>query len=122
MFGRLSTITSGYPQTNASYPHFYVDAVSDLGCAELLFTLFAFIVLEVERVDKLSEGRKPLLVGDLRLALFGGLLFERGTFLIFGSCAGALEDVRLDINRDISAHSQRDRVARASVNFDRMAA
>jgi hypothetical protein len=27
ILGRLSTISSGYPQRDASYPHFYVDAL-----------------------------------------------------------------------------------------------
>ena len=48
IFDRLSTIGSGYPQTDASYPHFYVDAGMLLARAELLFTLLALVVLEIE--------------------------------------------------------------------------
>ena len=48
IFDRLSTIEGGYPQTDASYPHFYVDAGTLLARAELLFTLLALVVLEIE--------------------------------------------------------------------------
>jgi hypothetical protein len=48
IFDCLSTIEGGYPQTNASYPHFYVDAGGLLASAQLLLALFALVVLEVE--------------------------------------------------------------------------
>jgi hypothetical protein len=54
--GRLYTIGRGYPQTDASYPHFYVDAGALPAPAELLLAFLALVVLKVERVDKLSEG------------------------------------------------------------------
>ena len=48
ILSRLSTISSGYPQRDASYPHFYVDAGTLLARAELLFALLALVVLEIE--------------------------------------------------------------------------
>ena len=56
IFERLSTIGGGYPQTDASYPHFYVEASALLALAELLLAFFAFVVLDVVGVNKLTEG------------------------------------------------------------------
>jgi hypothetical protein len=56
IFERLSTIGGGYPQTDASYPHFYVDAGTLQLRVELLFAFLTLVVLEVKRVDKLAEG------------------------------------------------------------------
>src|SRR5690349_14947665 len=50
----------------------------------LLLAFLALFVVEVERVDEFAERRKPLLVGNLRLALLDRRLFDRRTLFFFG--------------------------------------
>ena len=86
-----------------------------------LLILFAFVVVEIQRVDKVAKERESFVAG-FGVGLLGDRFFDaRALFFIEGH-TGALEDVRFDVDRDIGAHCQGDRVARPCVDFHCMAA